>query len=75
MKYGKTESELDIEKSIVCRDIVKKIIEYGVNENQKIKIIKLLAMELENRDLMLDIVNILKLSNSEKEKSKKLISI
>ena len=75
MKYGKTNSELDVEKSIICRDIVKKIIEYGVNENQKIKIIKLLSMELENRELMIEIDNILKSLNEKKEHSKKLISI
>ena len=75
MKYGKTEREAEVEKTIECREIVKKIIEYGVNENQKIKIIKFIAMELENRNLMLEIVNIIKSSNDNKKESKKLISI
>jgi len=70
-KYGKTETELKAEKMISCRDIVKEIIKFGVNEGQKKQIIKLLALELEDVALMKDVVDIIQ---SEKEKpSKKLI--
>jgi hypothetical protein len=70
-KYGKTEAECHAEKMTACRDIVKEIIKFGVNENQKKQIIKLLAMELEDIALMKDVVDIIQL---EKEKpSKKLI--
>ena len=70
-KYGKTEAELKAEKMISCRDIVKEILKFGVNEDQKKQIIKLLALELEDTALMKDVVDIIQ---SEKEKpSKKLI--
>jgi len=75
MKYGKTDGEVDVEKSVICREIVKKIIDYGVNENQKIKIIKLLAMEIEDRDIMISIINVCKNSKCEETKDKKLLSI
>lgn len=37
------------------RDIVKSILDYGVNEVQKLHIISLLALELGNRQSMIDI--------------------
>lgn len=37
------------------RDIVKSILDYGVNEVQKLHIISLLALELDNRQSMIDI--------------------
>ena len=71
--YGKTELEEDTEKSIQCREIVKKIIEFGVNESQKIKIIKLLAMEIENRETMLSIIEACE-GTSTKNERKKILS-
>jgi hypothetical protein len=70
-KYGKTEIELQTEKMHYCREIVREIIRFGVNESQKKQIIKLLALELEDVDLMKAVTEIIQL---EKEKpSKKLI--
>ena len=40
----------------MCREIVKEILNFGVSEEQKIKIIHLLSLELEDRNLMLSIV-------------------
>ena len=51
-KYGKTEKDLLVEKSIECRNIVKEIIRYGVSEFQKKKIIYLLSLELEDGEIM-----------------------
>jgi len=48
---------ISIEKS---RNIVKEILDFGTTENEKIKIIELLAFELENTEIMKQIVNILK---------------
>lgn len=42
------------------RNIVKEILDFGINESEKIKIIELLCLELENTDLMKNIINILK---------------
>ena len=71
--YGKTELEEDTEKTLQCREIVKKIIEFGVNESQKIKIIKLLAMEIENRETMISITSACE-STKEKNERKKILS-
>ena len=59
-KYGKTETETHVEKMHECRDIVKKIVNFGVTENQKIQIIKLIALELEDNAMMKEITALLK---------------
>ena len=41
MKYGKTEQEVEVEKTVQCRQIVKEILNFGVDELQKRKIIYL----------------------------------
>ena len=56
MKYGATESEIGAESTLMCREIVKEILNFGVSEEQKVKIIHLLSLELEDRNLMLSIV-------------------
>ena len=44
----------DVKKS---RDIVSEILRFGVNQQQKKSIISLLALELEDRELMISIRN------------------
>ncbi len=56
-KYGKTKEEKKAEKSLKCREIVTEIVRFGVDESQKLQIIKLLALELENNKNMKKIVN------------------
>lgn len=41
-----------------CRNIVKDISEMGMDSFQKIKLIELLALELDNREHMMDLVNV-----------------
>lgn len=43
----------------ISRDIVKTILDFGVNENQKIDIMYNLALTLENNSAMKEIVNVL----------------
>ena len=69
--YGKTKEEEKAEKSIQCREIVKEIINFGVDENQKLQIIKLIAMELENNRSMKKIVNTIGLIVENKVETKK----
>ncbi len=57
-KYGKTSEEKNAEKLIQCRQIVSEILNFGVDESQKLQIIKLVALELENNASMKKIVNI-----------------
>ena len=59
-KYGKTDSDLHVEKMHACREIVKEILDFGVCEEQKLQIIKLMALELENRDMMNEIMSLVK---------------
>jgi len=60
MKIGKTETERKVEKITESRNIVKEIINFGINENQKIDVIYFLAMELEDNNLMKELCLILK---------------
>ena len=59
-KYGETQEVDDIKTRADCREIVKRILEYGVSDIQKVHIINFLALELESRDTMIDIDKICK---------------
>ena len=74
-KYGKTEKDLIVEKSIECRNIVKEIIRYGVNEFQKKKIIYLLSLELEDGEIMKEITSLVHTSIEDKNEASGLIKI
>ena len=43
-------------ENVVSREIVQEILKFGVTQSQILKIIEILALELENRDTMLSIV-------------------
>ena len=75
MKYGKTESEIDVEETVKCRQIVKEIVNFGVTEDQKVKIIHFLSLELESRDDMIDIVNVVKMITERQVESSQSIII
>jgi hypothetical protein len=45
---------------LTCRQIVSEISRFGVSDNQRLKIIELLALEIENRDDSLSITSIAK---------------
>ena len=55
---------LSIEKS---RNIVKEILDYGVSQGEILKIIEIISLELEDREKMNNILNIVKKSKSEKD--------
>ena len=55
---------LSIEKS---RNIVKEILDYGVSQGEILKIIEIISLELEDREKMNNILNIVKNSKSEKD--------
>lgn len=50
------ETKLSKEKRQVCRDIVREITRFGVSQRQLLFVIQLLALELENREVMLSLV-------------------
>jgi hypothetical protein len=49
------EVKLPANKRMECREIVKKIKDYGINQRQLVYLVYLLALELENREMMLTI--------------------
>ena len=51
-QFGTSSEEKLIQDKIKAREIVQTVIQYGVNEAQLEQMIYLLAMELENVDLM-----------------------
>ncbi len=77
-RYGRTDEEKRVEKTIQCRQIVSEILNFGVDEFQKAKIIQLLSMEMEDRDFMLMISESYKSfeeSTEEKNNKSKLLTI
>lgn len=51
-KYGQLQSEAMAEENRVCRQIVRNVSEFGVTERQRLMIIYLLALELEDTERM-----------------------
>ena len=56
---NKKVSEKDASETFISRQIVQEIMDYGVSQFQIAKIIELLALELENRDIMVKIRDII----------------
>jgi|TARA_R100000008_G_C3516479_1_gene131583 hypothetical protein len=74
-KYGKSEEDVHVEKMIQCREIVKEIINFGVSENQKLQIIYLLSLELESRDKMVGITELVKSQKTGLKEEKKILTV
>jgi len=53
------ETKLSKEKRMECRGIVKTINQHGISQRQKLYMIYLLSLELENRESMMKIVKVL----------------
>tara|TARA_R110001592_G_scaffold279590_2_gene547014 strand:- start:958 stop:1191 length:234 start_codon:yes stop_codon:yes gene_type:complete len=51
-QFGTSKEEESIHDNIKARDIVQTVLQYGINQYQIEQIVYLLAMELENVDLM-----------------------
>mgnify|MGYP001410146642 CR=1 FL=1 len=68
-KYGVTEKEKPYLESIKCRQIVSEIMNFGVTQNQIEILIKLLALELEDREKMISIRNCLEAPENQIEKN------
>ena len=59
-KIGQTETEQWAADMLVCRQITNEVISFGVSQRQLLNIIKLLAMELEHRDALVAISEVVK---------------
>ena len=58
-QYSVSREEELIQDKIKAREIVQTVIEYGVNQSQLTQMIYLLAMELENVELMKQLTQII----------------
>ena len=77
-KYGQIKEEKKLQESVVARDITKTIMDYGVSQYQIVKIIYLLSLELENRNMSNDIFEVTKTAldkNSETEEEENQIIV
>jgi len=75
-KYGKSNAEQNVEDKIKCRQIVGEILNFGVSQSQIREIIYMLALELEDRNEMIEISSAAKkYTTSIAESDSKLIGI
>jgi hypothetical protein len=58
-KFGQLNSEIVATENQTCRDIVKEILNFGVNQRQLLYIIRLIALELENLDDTREIIGLI----------------
>ena len=58
--YGQTTSEKIAEENQACRQVVKEIGNFGVSDRQRLFIIYLLAMELEDVEAMRSITSLVR---------------
>lgn len=73
-KIGKTETEAWAGDVLVCRQIVDTVLKFGVNQKQILNIIKLLAMELEDREALVAISAVVNEALSEAQISSSIIT-
>ena len=66
-KFGETETENWAEESLKCRQIVTEILNFGISQRQILKLLYLLSLELENRELMVQLAEIIKNSLDDSE--------
>ena len=60
MKIGQTEVDKKARSLSKCREIVAEINNFGVNDFERLQIIHLLSLELEDRDLIGDFAEVIK---------------
>jgi hypothetical protein len=58
--YGEVAEEKSVKEAIRAREITQEILNFGVNQYQIAKIIYLLSLELENREALRGIAEVLK---------------
>ena len=60
MKIGQTEVDKKARSLSKCREIVAEVNNFGVNDFERLQIIHLLSLELEDRDLISDFAEVIK---------------
>lgn len=59
-RYGQLKSEKVAEENLVCRQIAREISLFGITERQRLMLIYLLAMEIEDPEKMREIAGAVK---------------
>jgi hypothetical protein len=72
-KIGQTKTDKWANEALVCRQIVSEISKFGINQNQRLEIIKLLSLELENHEAIVAIAEIIKEVKEISEESKIIV--
>jgi len=54
-KYGVTSLETSAKEVTMAREIVSEVLNFGVSQQQILRVAYLLSLELENREMMIDI--------------------
>ena len=54
-KFGETQVEYEAKEMLKCRQIVSTITEFGVSQREILRIMHLLALEIESREVMVDL--------------------
>jgi hypothetical protein len=73
-KIGQTETDSWAREMLVSRQIVGEVLKFGVNQKQILSIIKLLAMELEDREALVAISAVVNEALSEAQISSSIIT-
>jgi hypothetical protein len=73
-KIGSTETETWANEMLQCRQIAQEVIKFGVSQRQILNIIKLLAMELEDREALVAISAVVKEALDEAQVSSNIIT-
>lgn len=60
MRIGQTDTEKKALALQKCREIVAEINNFGVNDFERVQIIHLISLELEDRDLINDFAEVIK---------------
>jgi hypothetical protein len=60
VKIGQTEVDKKARSLSKCREIVAEINNFGINDFERLQIIHLLSLELEDRDLISDFAEVIK---------------
>lgn len=74
-KIGNTETDNWANEMLRCRQIVQEVIKFGVSQKQILNIIKLLAMELEDREALVAISAVVKEALDEAQVSSNIITM
>ena len=74
-KIGQSEAEKWAAEMLACRQIASEILKFGVSQKQLLNIIKLLAIELEDRDALIAISAVVKEALEEAHVSNNIITM